>query len=170
MDNAKTRRYNRSIRLWVVANLLPLDRDCYDLRCPEGVTQALVGFRGEESKSESQQRWVVTSNSDCNCQDWPQGETRYMLKSRPYISHPFPYAVVRAGLHRLWLMRVDGVAVDCVDLRSRVALSIVDHMHPAWLCRLSIRKQSRVALSTVDYTHGPWSRWLHVSILVPEQA
>ena len=27
--------------------------------------QALVGFRGEESKSESQQRGVVTSNSDC---------------------------------------------------------------------------------------------------------
>ena len=27
MDTAKTRRYNRSIRLWVVANLLPLDRD-----------------------------------------------------------------------------------------------------------------------------------------------
>ena len=27
VDTAKTRRYNRSIRLWVVANLLPLDRD-----------------------------------------------------------------------------------------------------------------------------------------------
>ena len=30
--------------------------------------QALVGFRGEESKSESRQTRVVTSNSDCNCQ------------------------------------------------------------------------------------------------------
>ena len=32
------------------------------------VNQALVGFRGEESKSESQQMRVVISNSDCNCQ------------------------------------------------------------------------------------------------------
>ena len=43
----------------------PRPEACYDLRCPEGVTQALVGFRGEESKSEPQQMRVVTSNSGC---------------------------------------------------------------------------------------------------------
>ena len=38
---------------------------CYDLRYPEGYNKAKVGFRREESKSESQQARVVTSNSSC---------------------------------------------------------------------------------------------------------